>query len=58
MFKIEKDSILLTRGDSCPISFSIENYQFVKGDKIDFKIYNENELDKPPLLIKNIIFHM
>lgn len=56
MFKInpETQQIKLTRGDKVTIRFEIEDYTFMVGDKIDFKIYNKKELNKEPVMIKTV----
>ena len=55
MFKVEGTTIKLTRGDKAIIEFSIDNYTFVKNDKIKFKIYKKLALNQPPVFKKTII---
>lgn len=59
MLKIEDKEIHINRGDKLLIEFSIDNdnekYIFQKDDKIKFSIYRKKEMDKPPVLQKEII---
>ena len=54
MFKIEGDTIHLTRGDKCIIGFEIEGYIFQVGDEIRFNVYEEEGMNKKPLLTKTV----
>ena len=54
MFKIEENTISLTRGDKATITLAIEDYQFKVGDKIEFRAYNKKALDKAPVMKKII----
>lgn len=54
MFKITGNTIEVTRGDSMAINFSIEDYTFKNGDKVEFKVYEKKGFDKEPLLFKQI----
>lgn len=54
MFKIDGDTILLTRGDKGVINFSIEGYTFQSGDYVKFKVYKKKSLNLPPVLEKRI----
>lgn len=52
MFKIDGDTIHITRGDKAVIELKIEGYIFSIGDKIEFRIYERKGLDKLPVRIK------
>lgn len=54
MFKIEGDTILLTRGDKCIFNFSIEGYTFQSGDYVYFRVYKKSGLDSAPLIEKKV----
>ncbi len=54
MFQIRNNNIYLTRGDKATITLSIEDYTFKNGDLIQFKIYNKKQLNKEPILKKEI----
>lgn len=54
MFKIENNQIYLTRGDSCTISLSVEDYTFKEGDTITFSVYKKKTLEEQPILNKSI----
>lgn len=45
------NTIYLTRGQPIPLPFKIKNYTFSEGDVLEFKVYEENALDYPPLLV-------
>ena len=55
MFKINGSTIEVTRGDSMAINFSIENYTFSSGDKVEFRVYEKKGLDKEPVISKVVI---
>ena len=62
MFKIEGTTISLTRGDRCTITLKVhpkesENEEFIfhTGDKVSFGVYGKKELEKPPILFKEIL---
>ena len=53
MFKIEGDTIHLTRGDRCEFDFEDDyGYVFQAGDKVKFSVYEEEGLENPPVLSK------
>lgn len=54
MFKIDGDTIFLTRGDKCSFNFILENYTFVNGDYVKFKVYKRSGLDLSPLIEKKV----
>lgn len=54
MFKIEENTIHLTRGDKATINLSVEDYTFKVGDTIEFRVYNKRGLDKQAILTKEI----
>lgn len=54
MFKIEGDTIYITRGDIATIELSIDDYTFQVNDTIEFRVYNKKALDKLPVLEKEI----
>lgn len=55
MFKIEGNTIMLTRGDEVEIDFSVEDdYIFKTGDKLRFSVYKPRKLQELPLLEKII----
>lgn len=60
--KIIDKEIHINRGDRMLIEFSINNqdekYTFKDGDKIIFSIYGKKELDRSPILRKEIIPHI
>lgn len=55
MFKIDKDTIYLTRGDKAEIELSIDNYTFQINDTIEFRIYNKSKLNEKPIFEKKFI---
>lgn len=54
MFKIEENTIHLTRGDKATINLTIQDYTFKVGDTIEFRVYNKRELDKQAILTKEV----
>lgn len=54
MFKIDGNTIYLTRGDKCTINLTIEDYTFKVGDYVKFKVYNRRALNQQPLLEKQV----
>lgn len=54
MFKIENNTIYITRGDMATIELSITGYTFKVNDTIEFRVYNKKALDKLPVLEKEI----
>lgn len=59
MFKIEKNKILVNRGDFGIIDFRIPidketDYTFEIGDVISFGVYPTNQYEKNPLIYKEI----
>ena len=54
MFKIENDTIKVTRATKGVIEFSIDDYTFNIGDTIEFRIYNKKKLNEPPVMTKEI----
>ena len=54
MFKIEENTIHLTRGDKATINLTIQDYIFKVGDTIEFRVYNKRGLDKQAILTKEI----
>ena len=54
MFKIDGDTINITRGDKGVIELTIEGYTFAAGDTIEFRVYERKGLDKLPVLTKEI----
>lgn len=53
MFKIKNNTFYVTRGDRGIIDLDFSDYTFQVGDVIEFKIYEENSLDQPPVLVKS-----
>lgn len=54
MFRIEDNTIHLTRGDKAIIVFSIDDYKFEPTDVVRFAVYLEKKLNQPPLFEKII----
>jgi hypothetical protein len=54
MFKIENDTIKVTRATKGVIELSIDDYTFNDGDTIEFRIYNKKKLNEPPVMTKEI----
>lgn len=54
MFKIEGNTIHITRGDKGVIELAIDDYTFSVGDKIEFRVYQKKALDKTPVLSKTV----
>lgn len=54
MFKIDNNTIHITRGDKATINLTIEDYIFKSGDKIEFRVYNKGFLNKTPVLEEEI----
>lgn len=55
MFKIEENTIHITRGDKGTIELTIEDYTFKVGDKIELRIYKKKGLNELPLKEKEVI---
>lgn len=55
MFRIEDNTIHLTRGDKAIIEFSIDNYTFQVDDVIRFAVYKEKKMSEEPIFEKTII---
>jgi len=54
MFKIDGDTIHITRGDRGVIELAIDDYAFSIGDSIEFRVYEKKGLDKSPVLKKEV----
>lgn len=52
MFKIKNSKFYVTRGDRGVIDLDLDDYTFQIGDVIEFKIYEKEGLDQPPVLLK------
>ena len=54
MFKINGDTIHITRGDKGVIELAIDGYTFSIGDTVELRVYDKKALDKLPVLKKEI----
>lgn len=54
MFKVEGDTIKVSRANKGTITFSIPGYTFQKGDTLEFRVYEKEGLDQLPLKTKEI----
>lgn len=54
MFKIDGDTIHITRGDRGVIELAIDGYTFSIGDSVELRVYEKKRLDKLPVLSKEI----
>lgn len=54
MFKIDGDTIHITRGDRGVIELEIDDYTFVVGDSIELRVYEKKGLEKLPVLSKEV----
>ena len=54
MFKIEDDTIYITRGDKGVFELSVTGYSFKEGDEIEFRVYKRRCLHEKPVLEKII----
>ena len=54
MFKIDGDTIHITRGDKGVIELTIDDYTFSVGDTVELRVYAKDGLNKLPVLAKEI----
>lgn len=54
MFRITKNTIELTRGDTASINLKINDYEFGEGDKVEFRVYTRKGMNSLPVLSKII----
>lgn len=54
MFKIDGNTIHITRGDRGVIELTIDDYTFIIGDKVELRVYEKKGLEKLPVLSKAV----
>ena len=54
MFKIENNTMHITRCNKGTIELVIPGYTFAVGDTVELRIYEKKGLDKPPIKTKEI----